>query len=120
VRSCLFFILAGLCLTGCRSTPPQADPDRAREALTAMLDGWQRGEGEVRLAGQSVAVRDRDRAAGYKLLKYQLGQPEPGSFAFRCPVTLELSGPGGKRLTRQAVYNVTTHPSLLVARVDDD
>lgn len=119
----LFFLLpaALLAAAGCRSSAPKPpDMKLACEALEAALEGWKRGDAEIKLGDKAVALRDRDRKAGVKLVTYKLGDTEQTSYDFRCQVTLHLSGAGNRPITRNATYSVITQPSLVVSRVDDE
>jgi hypothetical protein len=68
---CLFPLLLAV-VVGCGGTPlpPEADPVKGRQALTAALDTWVKGGKPADL--QPVVVVDPDWEEGHKLVKYEV------------------------------------------------
>jgi hypothetical protein len=112
---------AGLLAAGCGSpAPPPADPEKARQALTAALDGWRKGQKELTHEGRPVTLRDRRFTSGGKLLSYKLGQDQTYGHDRQFRVAMTVRDAGGREASEQAVYNVRTEPAVLIARVEDD
>lgn len=110
-------------LAGCGGmSPPQpADPARGQEALTTILDAWQKGEAPEALNQRQppIYVVDHEWRAGQRLLRYELGAQEPSGGSLRCRVQLTLKGRSGGGVRKAAIYSVGTSPVLTVHRDDD-
>jgi hypothetical protein len=113
--------LAAALLPGCsgsrRMSP--ADPSRAREALTATLDCWKRGESPASLtaAAPPIAAQDLDWLAGAKLESYEVaGEGKTLDAYLRFPVKLSLQTRDGQKAEKAVNYLVGTSPSLVVYR----
>ena len=112
--------LAVLLAAGCGGGRLQApaDPGRAREALCAALDAWQRGEPP---GAPAVRVNDPDWSAGYRLTRYQLASAgDRDGIDLRYRVTLTLRDPTGKTVRKATNYVVGTSPVPTVVRLDSD
>jgi hypothetical protein len=115
--------LAALLVAGCGGPSLQApaDPARARAALCAALDAWQRGDTLDSLKGSmpAVQVSDQDWSAGYRLTRYQLAPDGTRvGIDLRYQVTLTLRDVQGKTGHRNTAYVVATSPVLTVVRHD--
>jgi len=123
LRPALVAVAAGLVILGCgRQTPPQpADPARAREALKAALDAWQKGEPAEALHDRRPPVRviDPEWRSGRRLVGYRLQDDQPLGGDLRCQLLLSLKDANGKAVQKKAVYSVGTSPALTVVREED-
>src|ERR1700675_531611 len=106
---------------GCRGQPPApADPERAREVLRTVLDGWQKGETPESLKQRDpcVVVNDLEWGGGGRLLAYKLESDGLLGAELRCQVALSVQK-NGKIVKKKAVYNVGTSPVLTVVREEE-
>jgi hypothetical protein len=114
-------LVAGLLSAGCGgSAPPPADPEKSRQALSAALEGWQKGQTELTHEGRAVTLRDRRFASGGKLLSYKLGQDQAYGHDRQFHVALRGRDARGQAWADEATYNVRTEPAVVIARVEDD
>jgi hypothetical protein len=104
---------------GCgTSLPPTADSAKARSALQASLDAWQKGESAESLQTRSPAIHvndfgwdNKDRLARYEILSEQTsGQ------SWKAKVLLTVQYANGAQMQHEATYTVDTSPSLVVVR----
>lgn len=121
VAACLLGLAAA---GGCgEALPPPSEPDQARQALTAALDAWKRGETPDSLASAPDPVRilDREWEDGLALLDYELkGDGHQLGLSIQQAVALELETPK-KRVVRKTVnYVVSAGSPPVVARQDID
>ncbi len=96
------------------------DSDGARTALIAALDAWQKGDAKS-LAKREPPIRfvDDDLLSGLRLSEYEIEEPESSIKLHQdVEVILELRDAQGKRVRREAKYQVATEPSLSVLRSD--
>jgi hypothetical protein len=116
--------LAVLLAAGCGpGLQAPADPARAKDALRATLDAWQRGDrpDALRTAAPAVHVNDPDWSAGHRLRRYQIaGEGGRSGVEMRYPVRLTLTGPKGQAVRKDTAYVVGTSPVLTVVRNDPD
>ncbi|WP_435008611.1 hypothetical protein P12x_005820 [Tundrisphaera lichenicola] len=108
--------------TGCGPTARPSDPNEGRKALQAALEAWKGGEKPESLSAQtpSIHVADGDWASGHRLLDYRaVDEGRLVGSDLNYTVALELKGPRGKVIKKDAVYAVTTDPQLMVLRQDD-
>ena len=114
--------LAGVLLMfacGCGPGVQAADPGRAQEALRLVLDAWKSGEkpGDLEGRGQPIRVKDVDWEDGFRLVGYRIDEEgKLVGYDMNYPVVLELKGPKGRAVKKNAVYTITTRPQLLVLR----
>jgi hypothetical protein len=113
--------LAGLVLlvAGCsQELPPQAQPQRAREALTAALDAWKGGATESSLQARvpAIHVNEPEWRAGARLLSYEIKSEQAAGQSWRCEVDLTLQPLDGPRARQSALYCIDTDPALVVVR----
>jgi hypothetical protein len=117
----LFLSLAVALPCGCRTRPQAADPAKARETLLRTLDAWQKGETPQSLnsLGSSLTVSEPRWAKGYRLLRYEVADQDSASgYDQQLAATLVLQDAAGKQFREKALYNVSTHPALVVVRVE--
>jgi hypothetical protein len=113
--------VAGLLSAGCgRDAPPTADPQKARQALTAALEGWQKGQKELTFEGQPVTLRDERFTTGGKLVSYKLGAEQAYGYDRQFKVALTVRDKRGQSRAEQATYNVRTDPAVVISRMEDD
>src|SRR3954447_15421637 len=98
-------VVLALALTaGCSGTGyDSVDRGRAREVLTAALDGWKKGETPETLKGgsPSIVAQDLDWIGGAKLVGYQIdGEGKQVEGNLYVPVTLTLRGTKGKEVKK--------------------
>jgi hypothetical protein len=108
--------------SGCSQPAAEApyDSDGARTALIAALDAWKKGEAKS-LAKRNPPIRfvDDDLISGHKLSEYEIDEPDlPLKLHQDVPVILEMRDAQGKRVRREARYQVSTEPALSVLRSD--
>jgi hypothetical protein len=116
---------AVLAVVGCgdSGTVTPADPDRARDVLTKVLDSWKSGAAHVAPSqgNPPIRVADEDWIAGTKLVDFQLGARGDSlqmGEAVQLPVTLTTADARGKTAKRVIHYRVTTEPRASVIRED--
>jgi len=122
-RRVLLLVLAAVPL-GCggASAPRPPDPVRARAALHAALDAWQRGESAeaLRQRRPPIHVVDHEWRSGVQLVRYRASDAKQAAGGdLRCPVVLSLRGKNGKAFEKKAVFGVGTAPVLTVVREED-
>jgi hypothetical protein len=120
----LFFLLAGLTITGCgQAEPKRADAETARKTLREALDAWRSGESPDALQGRSppIYVAEREWKNGAKLAAFE-ADPRDELFGsdLRCHVALTLQDSAGTSRKKRATYSVGTNNKLTVVREDDD
>jgi hypothetical protein len=115
-------VAAGLLSPGCGGGParPTADPHKARQALTAALEGWQKGQKELTFEGRPIKLRDERYTAGGKLLSYKLGEDQAYGYDRQFRVVLQVRDRHGQARAEQALYNVRTEPAVVIARLEED
>jgi hypothetical protein len=106
---------------GCgQRPPPEADPDKAREALNTALDAWKKGEKPEALQGRSPAIyfNEPQWYEGRKLLDYKVedgpGQTKGRSIRYSVVLSLE----GGTKAQRKVVYQIDTSPRIVIVPAD--
>jgi hypothetical protein len=115
-------VLLGVILdcSGCSRPAAEApyDAEGARTALIAALDAWKKGEAKS-LAKRNPPIRfvDDDLISGFRLSEYEVEEPDlPLKLHQDVPVILEMRDAQGKRVRREATYQVSTEPTLSVLR----
>jgi hypothetical protein len=109
-------LLAGV--TGCRqSLPEKADPDRARQALQASLDVWQKRQPDSTLTGADPPIyfNDPRYRAGARLSAYRLedGHEFHGQSArISAVLTLEQKESGAKE--KKVTYLVDISRAVVI------
>ena len=104
---------------GCReSTPPGADPGKARGGLEAALDAWKSGETSETLRARSPAIffNEPNCAAGNRLIAYEIESEERSGFNWRCVVSLTVQSGDGKPKQRRVKYLIDTDPALVIVQ----
>ncbi len=117
----LVLILA-LVLSGCGQTARTSDQDEGRKALETVLDAWKSGARPDAFAQQSPTIHasDGDWKSGLALQGYRASdEARLVGTDLNYAVDLELMTPRGQVVKKTAVYAVTTHPQLLVLRMDE-
>lgn len=112
-----FVVLA--CLAGCGGVNPPVDAAAAREALTAALDSWKRGDkaDALQAASPPVYVIDAEWQAGAGLKDYSLaGDGQAVDANLFAPVVLTVRTPAGVEVKREVTYIVSTAPNRTVTR----
>lgn len=110
-----------LAVSGCggRKTAPPVNPERARLALRATLDGWKAGgtPDSLRSSPAAIIAQDFDWMAGSRLIDYRIdGDGQDDDANLRIPVTLTLRDAAGKETTKRVRYLVGTSPAVTVFR----
>jgi hypothetical protein len=107
---------------GCSRPVEEAryDSDGARAALIAALDAWQKGDTKsLSKRNPPIRFKDDDLLAGLRLAEYEIEEPErPLKMHQDVEVILELRDAKGRRVHREARYQVATEPGLSVLRSD--
>jgi hypothetical protein len=123
VLVCGVLVLAGALLarTGAKGTGYERyipSEDTAREALTAVLQAWQQGQGGEHLTDRlpTVEVVDSHRRPGQKLQGYAILGPVPGDSPRCFAVRLVLDAPHEEVKVRYVVLGLDP---LWVMRYDD-
>ena len=113
-------LLAILLGTGCggNSLPTAADPARARDSLTTVLDAWQGGANSDSLQSRTPAIHVNDPAwsSGKKLVKYEIKSEEAAGQSWRCEVELTVKNGDGAETKQHALYCIDTDPALVIVR----
>lgn len=112
-----------LCTSGCggQKSPPSADFDQARAALTAALDAWKADQPSDSLQSLSppLFVNDTDWQAGNRLQAYEiLGGMDYHGVQARCAVKLTLIDKAGASSDKKVNYLIDTAPALVIVRGD--
>src|SRR5271166_3997344 len=106
----LLAVIAGC--SGCSQPAPEApfDSERARTALIAALDAWQKGEAKSLLKrNPPIRFVDDDLLSGLRLSEYEIEEPDlPVKLHQDVSVILELRDAQGERVRREARYQVGT------------
>jgi hypothetical protein len=95
------------------------DPERARETLNTVLEGWKKGDSPTVLKDgtPSISVQDADWLAGAKLVDYQLtSEGKAVASNLRVPVILTIRSKQGKDVKKNVNYIVGTSPVLTIFR----
>jgi hypothetical protein len=123
---CLAVVVASVlsmflgCGPGNHQPPGPSNPSEAKQALTAALDAWKRGESidAFRKSQSAPNISDESWSAGKKLAGYELqgeGMVFGNDVRFRVNLQLEASG---KRERALGVYVVSTQPVVSIIRSD--
>lgn len=120
-----WLMLALLLPAGCGDNlPPAADAGKAREALQTSLDAWKAGEAREALQSRSPAIYFNEPLCrpGHRLLDYRLDESSEQRFgqALRYTVVFSLKAEGGATVRHTAVYEVSTHPAVVIVPVRSD
>lgn len=110
-----------LCLAGCSNGPRRAAPvnaELAQSALQKALDSWKNGARPASLKNEAppIIVQDMDWQMGYRLVDYRVHDPIYDDANLRCPVTLTVLSPQGRKLDKNVTYMVGTDPAVTVFR----
>jgi hypothetical protein len=103
---------------GCGSSRPQAEIDRGRQAVVAVLDNWKTNEPPAKLktlpdpVSFTEELRATHKLTDYTVLKADGTDPE----VIRVTVNLKLQDKKGKTSEREAVYSVALKSPVVVAR----
>ncbi len=113
---CALLLLAFV--AGCGSRRPQADIDRGRTAVVAVLDAWKANEPSAKLKSLPDPVEFSDELrASYALTDYTLGNVDAtDKDVIRYAVKLKLKDKKGKAAEREVVYSVALKSPVVVAR----
>jgi hypothetical protein len=117
----LFMVLA-LVLSGCGQSARTSDQDEGLKALQTVLEAWKSGAKPDAFAQQTPLIHasDGDWKSGLTLQGYRAGEAARlVGTDLNYAVDLELKTPRGQIVKKTAVYAVTTHPQLLVLRMDE-
>jgi hypothetical protein len=110
-------MLTAGCSRGFKHAP--VDAAKARETLRTALESWKKGDKVDALQGASppIYVIDMEWQSAYKLEEYQLtSDGEAKDAHLFCPVKLRLREPGGREVSREATFIISTAPNLTVSR----
>jgi hypothetical protein len=113
----LLAVLVAGCSASRYSDP--VDPERARETLNTVLEGWKKGDSPTVLKDgtPSISVQDADWLAGAKLVDYQLtSEGKAVASNLRVPVILTIRSKQGKDVKKNVNYIVGTSPVLTIFR----
>jgi hypothetical protein len=105
-------------LAGCGSPRPQADIDRGRAAVVAVLDSWKANEPPAKLKSLPDPVEFSDELRStHALTDYALGNVDASDKdVVRYAVKLKLKDKKGKPTEREVVYSVALKSPVVVAR----
>lgn len=95
------------------------DTERAQEVLRTTLDHWKQGDSidSLKAGSPSIVAQDFDWMAGQTLVSYEVGgESKNEDINLRVPVRLTLRNKGGKEITKDVNYLVSTRPALTVFR----
>jgi hypothetical protein len=115
-------VLMGLAAAGCGGSSPRAaavEPEAARRALRAALDGWKSGAkpADLKAGSPPMTVQDLDWLSGLTLVEYEVtGEGRGDDANLRVPVDLVLRDPGGREVRKRVSYVVGTSPTVTVFR----
>jgi len=117
--------LALLLPAGCGDKlPPAADAEQARQALQTSLDAWKAGDSREALQSRSPAIYFNEPLCqpGHRLLDYRLDESSEQHFgqALRYTVVFSLKAEGGATVRHTAVYEISTHPTVVIVPVRSD
>jgi hypothetical protein len=118
----LILVLALVLGSGCAPSARPSDPGEGRKALQVVLDAWKGGAKPDSFAQQNPTIHasDGDWRSGCVLKDYRAdGEATLAGSDLNYAVELELKNPKGRVIRKTAVYAVTTHPQLLVLRLDE-
>ena len=103
---------------GCGSRRPEAEIDRGRQAVIAVLDSWKANEKPEKLKSLPDPVEFSDELrATQTLTDYTLGKVDAtDKDVIRYTVTLKLRDKKGKTSEREVVYAVALRSPVVVAR----
>jgi hypothetical protein len=113
--------LACCLLAGCSSSGGERytpAPDRAREALTAVLEAWQAGRSDASLPGTTIRIADSQRSSGQgpRLRSYAILGELPADSGRRFQVKLQLENRAGEQKVQYVVVGIDP---LWVIRQED-
>ena len=105
-------------LAGCGSSRPQADIDRAKNAVVAALDNWKANDQPAKLKSLPDPVEFAEEfRATHKLLDYTVVRTDGADpEVVRVTVALKLQDKKGKASEWQATYSVALKSPVVVAR----
>ncbi len=118
----LLLLLALVLGAGCSQSARPSNQDEGRQALRTVLDAWKSGARADAFAQQnpSIHASDGDWLSGLTLQGYRTsGESRLVGTDLNYDVDLELKTTQGKLVKKTVVYAVTTHPQVLVLRMDD-
>jgi hypothetical protein len=103
---------------GCGSRRPEAEIDRGRQAVVAVLDSWKANEKPEKLKALPDPVEFSDELrATQTLTDYTLGKVDASDKdVIRYSVTLKLRDKKGKTSEREVVYAVALRSPVVVSR----
>jgi hypothetical protein len=106
---------------GCNSGPKNApvNAGKARETLRAALESWKKGDKSdaLQAASPPIYVIDNEWQQGAVLKGYEIvGDGEEKDAHLFAKVRLTVREAGGKDVTREVTYIVSTAPNLTVSR----
>ena len=104
--------------------PPAADSEKARQALQTALAAWKAGDARAALQSRSPAVYFNEPLCGpgHKLLDYQVDETSEQRFgqSVRYTVVLSFQARGGATVRHTAVYEISTHPTVVIVPIRTD
>lgn len=112
------FVLSG-CAVGCGGSGRSADEvERARQAVTAALDGWKAGEPAEKLKARPEPIEFAEELrATHVLTDYAVVKVDGSDKdVVRVAVALKLKDKKGKASEREAVYAVALRSPVVVSR----
>jgi hypothetical protein len=118
----ILVLMLALVLSGCGQSARTSDPDEGRKALQTVLEAWKNGEKPEAFAQQSPSIHasDGDWKSGLALQGYHArDEARLVGTDLNYAVDLELKTPRGQLVKKTATYAVTTHPQVLVLRMDE-
>jgi hypothetical protein len=121
----LWWLGLALLPAGCGDKlPPAADADKARQALQTSLDAWKAGDSREALQSRSPAIYFNEPLCqpGHRLLDYRLDESSEERFgqAVRYTVVFSLKAKGGTTVRHTAIYEISTHPTVVIVPVRSD
>lgn len=118
-------VVTALILTvGCgEGLPPPAEADRARQALSEVLEDWKGGKPQDASGerGGPPRLLDPDRDQGAQLVDYRLeGDFQRLGHNLQCKAELTLKSPQGKLTQKSVIYQVGGGDPMVISRQDLD
>ncbi|MBI3407857.1 MAG: hypothetical protein HY040_05815 [Planctomycetes bacterium] len=119
VRKWALIALVGVVLgvAGCGNSVPEADLERARNALETSLEAWESANPEKPAQAPSVQFIDPDQASGIRLVSYSIERcAGRHGENIRCWTKLALENSKGGRMDREVVFEIKLGEQTTIGR----
>lgn len=118
ITRCLLWLLL-VCAVGCGGKlPPEADSDRARNALQTALETWKGGEKVESLQKRQPAIYFNDELwrAERQLVDFAIGDGSRNGMGWRCEVKLTTKDAMNQSVSHQILYQIDTDPVIVIVQ----